>query len=83
MSGKSHMNAPGESDSGVVPAKYPNKGGPTPAEDTEGRPLTEENVDESNTCRTQSRESVSQGLAGVRKAADAMPPTIRGRSRVR
>jgi retron-type reverse transcriptase len=63
------MNASGESDSGGVPTKDPNKGGLSPAEDLEGRPLTKENADEPHTCRTQSRETVSQGLAGVRKAA--------------
>lgn len=69
MSDKSHMHAPRESDSGVVPANYSNNGGPPPAEDREGRPLTKENAGEPRTRRTQSRESVSQGLAGVRKAA--------------
>jgi len=39
------------------------------AESGEGRPLIKENAGQSNTCPTQSGKGVSQGLAGVRKAA--------------
>jgi len=39
------------------------------AESGEGRPLIKENVGQSNTYPTQSGKGVSQGLAGVRKAA--------------
>ena len=39
------------------------------AESAEGRPLIQENACQPNTYPTQSGERVSQGLAGVRKAA--------------
>ncbi len=39
------------------------------AESEEGRPLIKENISQSNTRPTQSGKGVSQGLAGVRKAA--------------
>jgi RNA-directed DNA polymerase len=39
------------------------------AESEEGRPLIEENTHQANTRPTQSGARVSQGLAGVRKAA--------------
>ena len=42
MSYKAHMYGGGESYSGVIPAKQPNKSGRPPAEVVEGRPLTEE-----------------------------------------
>jgi radical SAM superfamily enzyme YgiQ (UPF0313 family) len=42
MSDKSLMHGGGESYSGVVPTKQPNKSGPSPAEVAEGRPLTKE-----------------------------------------
>jgi RNA-directed DNA polymerase len=41
------------------------------AENEEGRPLIKENTLQPYTCPTQSGASVSQGLAGVRKAAKA------------
>jgi hypothetical protein len=47
MSYKAHMNGGGESYSGVMPAKQLNKSGRPPAEVVEGRPLTEENMDQS------------------------------------
>jgi RNA-directed DNA polymerase len=40
-----------------------------PKEIVEGRPPTKENAEESNPCRTQSRESGSSGLDRVRQAA--------------
>ena len=69
MSDKSHMHGGGESYSGVVPAKQPNKGGRPPAEVVEGRPLTKENMEQPNPCRTPSRESGPSGLDRVREAA--------------
>ena len=42
MSYKTHMHGDGESYSGIVPAKQPNKSGRPPAEVAEERPLTEE-----------------------------------------
>ena len=69
MSGKSLMHDGGESYSGVVPTKQPNKGGRPSAEVVEGRPLAKENTEQSNQCRTQSRESGSKGLERVREVA--------------
>ena len=69
MSDKTHMDGDGESYSGVVPAKQPNKGGRPSAEVVEGRPLTKENAEQSNQRRTQSRESGKSGLDRVREAA--------------
>ncbi len=69
MSGKSFMHGGGESYSGVVPTKQPNKGGRPPAEVVEERPLAKENTEQSNQCRTQSRESGSNGLERVREVA--------------
>jgi RNA-directed DNA polymerase len=48
---------------------HSNKGGNSSAESGEGRPLIKENVRQPNTSLTQSGGRVSQGLAGVRKAA--------------
>jgi RNA-directed DNA polymerase len=69
MSYKTQMNGGGESYSGVVPAKQPNESQGGPQEAVEGRPLTKENMEEPNSCRTQSRESESNGLDRVREAA--------------
>src|SRR5580700_6266817 len=69
MSGKSLMHGNGESYSGVVPTKQPNKSGKPQAEVVEGRPLAKENTEPSNQCRTQSRESGSNGLERVREVA--------------
>lgn len=69
MSSESHMHGSGESYSGVVLTKHPNKSGRPLAEGVEGRPLTQENTDQPNSCRTQSRGSGPSGLAGVREAA--------------
>ena len=46
-----------------------NKGGEPLAEREEGRPLIKENTHQPSTSPTQSGTGVSQGLAGVRKAA--------------
>jgi len=69
MSHKSLMHGGGESYSGVVPAKQPNKSEQSPAEAVEGRPLTKENTQEPNPCRTPSRENGPSGLERVREAA--------------
>jgi group II intron reverse transcriptase/maturase len=69
MSGKSFVNGGGESYSGVVPTKQPNKSEKSPAEVVEERPLAKENTQESNSYRTPSRGSEPNGLARVREAA--------------
>ena len=69
MSYESHMHGGGESHSGVVPAKQSNKSGRPPAEAVEERPLTKENMDQPNLCRTPSRKSGPSGLDRVREAA--------------
>ena len=69
MSDKSTMHGGGESYSGVVPAKQPNKGGKPQEEAVEGRPLVKENTEQSDQCRTQSRESGPNGLGRVREVA--------------
>ncbi len=69
MSHKSSMHGSGESYSGIVPAKQPNKSGQPPAEAVEGRPLTKENTPEPNSHRTPCRESGRSGLERVREAA--------------
>ncbi|HXM10962.1 MAG TPA: group II intron reverse transcriptase/maturase [Terriglobales bacterium] len=48
---------------------HSNKDGKLSAESGEGRPLIKENAGQPNTYPTQSGKGVSQGLAGVRKAA--------------
>src|SRR6202041_4157169 len=58
-----------ESDSGTGPMNHSNKSGKPQAESEEGRPLIKENTHQSSTLSTQSEIRVSQGLAGVRKAA--------------
>src|ERR1035437_5229516 len=58
-----------ESDSGTVPMNHSNKSGKPPAESEEGRPLITENTHQPSTLSIQSEARVSQGLAGVRKAA--------------
>ena len=63
------MHISEESDSGTVPMNQSNKDEKLLAEIEEGRPLIEENTLQPNTRSTQSEASVSQGLAGVRKAA--------------
>jgi RNA-directed DNA polymerase len=63
------MHAAEESDSGKVPMNRPNKGEKRPAEAEEGRPGINENIAPFHTRSTQSGESVSQGLRGVRQRA--------------
>src|ERR1700730_17680291 len=55
--------------SGIVPMNHSNKDGKLSAESGEGRPLIKENAGQPNTYPTRSGKGVSQGLAGVRKAA--------------
>ena len=63
------MHVPEESDSGAVPMNHSNKDKKLLAESEEGRPLIKENIHRSSTHSTQGEARVSQGLAGVRKAA--------------
>src|SRR5215468_5181087 len=58
-----------ESHSGIVPMNYSNNDKTLSAESREGRPLIKENAGQPNTYPTQSGKGVTQGLAGVRKAA--------------
>src|SRR5215472_3601128 len=58
-----------ESDSGTVLMNHSNKSGQPLEESEEGRPLIKENTHQLSTHSTQSEARVSQGLAGVRKAA--------------
>src|SRR5260370_119414 len=63
------MNGTEESDSGVLPMNHSKKVEQSMAESEEGRPLIKENIHQHSTRPTQSGACVSQGLAGVRKAA--------------
>jgi RNA-directed DNA polymerase len=63
------MYVPEESHDGIVPMNHSNKDKRPLAENEEGRPSIKENAGQPRTCPTQSGEGVSQGLAGVRKAA--------------
>src|SRR5271166_5287755 len=63
------MHVSEESDSGAVPMNHSNKDEKLLAESEEGRPLIKENILQPSTHSTQSEARVSQGLAGVRKAA--------------
>ena len=70
--GDSHtarMHVLEESDSGIVPMNHSYKDEIPLAEGEEGRPLIKENTHQSGTHPTQSGARVSQGLAGVRRAA--------------
>jgi len=68
-SDKTSMNASGESDERVVPAKHSNKEEQSSAESVEGSRSTKGNTEEDHTQRTQGQGRVSQGLGGVREAA--------------
>jgi RNA-directed DNA polymerase len=65
----SDMHASEESDCAIVPMNQPNKEGQPSAEVGEGRAWAKENIAQSNTSPTQSGKRVSQGLRGVRQAA--------------
>jgi len=69
MSPESSMNAGGESDGRVLPAKYSNKDENPSAESAEERRPTKENTAQATACRTQSRIDASSGLHSVREAA--------------
>jgi RNA-directed DNA polymerase len=64
-----HTYVSEESHNGVVPMNHSNKDKTWSAESGEERPLIKENAGQPNTYPTQSGKGVSQGLAGVRKAA--------------
>jgi RNA-directed DNA polymerase len=64
-----HVNVPEESHDGIVPMNHSNKDEGPLAENEEGRPSIKENAGQPHTYPTQSGDRVSQGLAGVRKAA--------------
>jgi RNA-directed DNA polymerase len=63
------MYVPEESHDGIVPMNHSNKDRRPLAESEEGRPSIKENASQPHTYPTQSGKGVSQGLAGVRKAA--------------
>ena len=63
------MNGREKSDSAIVAVKPANKAVQAAAEWVEPRAETKGNIEQHHTQRTQCRESVSQGLVGVRKAA--------------
>ena len=63
------MHEPERSDSAIVARKPANKAGRPAAEPVERRAGTEGNAGQQSTCRTQSRESVSQTPERVRTAA--------------
>src|SRR6266699_5981079 len=58
-----------EPHNGIVPMNYSNNDKTSSTESGEGRPLIKENAGQPSTQPTQSGVRVSQGLAGVRKAA--------------
>jgi hypothetical protein len=72
-----------ESDRGTVPMNHWNKEGKPLAENEEGRPRIKENTRWPNTPPTQSGARVSQGRAGVRKAAGGIPAVRRHTSEIR
>jgi RNA-directed DNA polymerase len=69
MSDKSQMQGGGESYCAIVPRKPANAGRGGVAEAVEGRARTKENTEQTNSCRTPSRESGCSGLERVRQAA--------------
>jgi hypothetical protein len=79
MSGKSLMHGRGESHSGIVPTKQPNKGRRPSEEVAEGRPLTKDNTPQPNPCQTQRRANGAR--VGPRVDPKHLP--IRGKNHVR
>jgi len=69
MSDKTRVHGGRESYSAIVATKRSNEGRGGPKESVERRALTEENTEEPNPYRTQSRGSGSSGLDRVREAA--------------
>jgi len=63
------MHGRGKSDAAIVAAKPANKAEQSAAEPGEPRAVTKGNVRQQSTCRTQSRESVTQALERIRKVA--------------
>jgi hypothetical protein len=63
------MHVSEESHRSIVPMNHSNKDKRSLAESEEGRPSIKENAGQPHTYPTQSGKGVSQGLAGVRKAA--------------
>ena len=62
-----------KSDEAIVPVRAANKGAQASLEPLEGRASTKGNPDGQSTPRTQSRSSVSQAAARIRKAAERNP----------
>jgi retron-type reverse transcriptase len=69
MSREANMYAVGESDGCVLPTRCPNNGEQPPAEGTEERQPTKENIVQATAPRTQRRTSELSGLQGVREVA--------------
>jgi RNA-directed DNA polymerase len=69
MSHNPNMNAGGESDGRVLPAKCPNKDGKPSAEGAEGRRPTKENTGQTTASQIQSWGNALNGLHRVREAA--------------
>src|SRR5713101_7853279 len=69
MSHNPSMNAGGEPDGRVLPAKCPNKGGKPSAEGAEGRRPTKENTGQTTASQIQSWGNALNGLRRVREAA--------------
>src|SRR5499427_10040347 len=63
------MNADEKSDEGMVPMKQPNKEGSPSAEAVEGRTSPEGNGGKTAAARTLRRDTASNGLVAVRRAA--------------
>jgi RNA-directed DNA polymerase len=63
------MHADEESDEGIVPMKRPNNEGSPSAEAVEGRPSPKGNGGETAAVRTLRRDTASNGLVAVRRAA--------------
>ena len=63
------MHADEKSDEGIIPMKQPNKEGSPSAEAVEGRTSPEGNGGETAAARTLRRDTASNGLVAVRRAA--------------
>ena len=64
------MHGHGQSDSPVVPAKFPNKAGEPAAEEMEGRGLAKGNPRQQTAPRAQDREGAPSALERVRQVAE-------------
>jgi len=73
------MHADEKSDEGIRPMKQPNKEGSPSAEAVEGRTSPEGNGGKTTAARTLRRDTASNGLVAVRRAArqskNVKPPT--------